>query len=70
MGNEDRGISDEIRELADETFYLPMCGFAESFNLSVATAIVLAYERCVRKTTVARVTSGDHRDLGIWNHMS
>lgn len=47
MGNEERGISDEMRELADETFYLPMCGFAESFNLSVATAITLAYMSAV-----------------------
>lgn len=43
MGNEDQGISDEMRELADETFTLPMCGFAESFNLSVATSITLAH---------------------------
>ncbi|KAL7515872.1 hypothetical protein ACHAWX_000945 [Stephanocyclus meneghinianus] len=43
MGNEERGISDKMRRLADGTFYLPMCGFAESFNLSVATAITLAY---------------------------
>jgi rRNA methylases len=43
MGNEDRGISEEMRELADETFVLPMCGFAESFNLSVATSITLAH---------------------------
>ena len=47
MGNEDRGISNEMRELADETFYLPMCGFAESFNLSVATAITLAHMSAV-----------------------
>ena len=47
MGNEDRGISDKMRELADETFYLPMCGFAESFNLSVATAITLAHMSAV-----------------------
>ncbi|KAL7540128.1 hypothetical protein ACHAWF_006600 [Thalassiosira exigua] len=47
MGNEDRGISQEMRELADETFYLPMSGFAESFNLSVATAITLAYMSAV-----------------------
>ena len=47
MGNEDCGISDEMRELADETFYLPMSGFAESFNLSVATAITLAYMSAV-----------------------
>jgi tRNA (guanosine-2'-O-)-methyltransferase len=43
MGNEERGISDELRALVDETFYLPMQGFAESFNLSVATAITLAH---------------------------
>ena len=43
MGNEERGISDEMRSLADETFYLPMVGFAESFNLSVATSITLAH---------------------------
>lgn len=43
MGNEDRGISEEMRNLADETFTLPMCGFAESFNLSVATSITLAH---------------------------
>ena len=47
MGNEEKGISDEMRELADETFYLPMSGFAESFNLSVATSITLAYMSAV-----------------------
>ena len=43
MGNEERGISDEMREIADGTFFLPMAGFAESFNLSVATAITAAH---------------------------
>ncbi|EJK49840.1 hypothetical protein THAOC_31244 [Thalassiosira oceanica] len=43
MGNEDRGISDGMRSAADATFRLPMVGFAESFNLSVATAVTLAY---------------------------
>jgi tRNA (guanosine-2'-O-)-methyltransferase len=43
MGNEEDGISEEMRALADETFTLPMCGFAESFNLSVATSITLAH---------------------------
>jgi len=43
MGNEETGISDEMRDLVDGTFYLPMVGFAESFNLSVATAITLAH---------------------------
>ena len=43
MGNEEAGISDEMRFMADETFYLPMDGFAESYNLSVATAIACAH---------------------------
>lgn len=52
MGNEERGISKTLRNLADETFYLPMCGFAESFNLSVATAITLAYMKAASSTTI------------------
>jgi tRNA G18 (ribose-2'-O)-methylase SpoU len=43
MGNENAGISEEMRELVDGTFTLPMSGFAESYNLSVATAITLAH---------------------------
>ena len=43
MGNEQNGISDEVKEMADESFYLPMVGMAESFNLSVATAITCAH---------------------------
>ena len=43
MGNEERGISQAVKDMADESFYLPMVGFAESFNLSAATAITLAH---------------------------
>ena len=43
MGNEESGISHQLRQAADERFTLPMVGFAESFNLSVATAITLAH---------------------------
>jgi len=43
MGNEETGISDEMRRTADATFTLPMSGFAESFNLSAATAVTLAH---------------------------
>jgi len=71
MGNEDRGISDEMRKLADETFYLPMCGFAESFNLSVATAITLAYMSAVsgrgddKNVSIGDVSDGDVVAPGI-----
>jgi tRNA (guanosine-2'-O-)-methyltransferase len=43
MGNEERGISQAVKDIADESFYLPMVGFAESFNLSAATAITCAH---------------------------
>lgn len=40
MGNEEFGISQEARDLVDDCFYIPMYGFAESLNLSIATAVV------------------------------
>lgn len=43
MGNEESGVSDAMIALADVTFHIPMCGFAESYNLSVATALTCAY---------------------------
>ncbi len=41
FGTERRGISDEIKELADEFVKIPMYGFTESFNISVSAAISL-----------------------------
>ena len=59
MGNENSGISQEMRDLADETFTLPMCGFAESFNLSVATAITLAHLSAQSKDGNGPLKPGD-----------
>ena len=33
---------EEVRAAADETFYIPMKGFAESLNVSVAAAVLLS----------------------------
>ncbi|MCE1190323.1 MAG: RNA methyltransferase [Ignavibacteria bacterium] len=41
MGNEHRGVSEEIVELADKALYIPMMGMVQSLNVSVATAVVL-----------------------------
>lgn len=41
FGTERRGISDEVKELADEFVTIPMYGFTESFNISVSVAIIL-----------------------------
>lgn len=59
MGNENSGISQEMRDLADDTFILPMSGFAESFNLSVATAITLAHLSAASVTQNGPLRPGD-----------
>lgn len=41
FGNEHRGVSDEIRARAKGVFRIPMVGFVESLNVSVASAITL-----------------------------
>ncbi len=41
FGTERRGISEEVKELADEFVTIPMYGFTESFNISVSVAIIL-----------------------------
>jgi tRNA (guanosine-2'-O-)-methyltransferase len=45
FGNEAEGISPLMRERADGAFRIPMHGFAESFNVSVAAAIALSILR-------------------------
>lgn len=41
LGNEHRGISEEVAGLADEVFYIPMDGMIQSLNVSVAAAVTL-----------------------------
>lgn len=41
VGNEHRGVSDVFRERASGIYRIPMVGFVESLNVSVATAITL-----------------------------
>ncbi len=42
FGNEEQGITPQMRALCDRRVFVPMKGFAESFNLSVACAVALA----------------------------
>ena len=58
FGNEQRGVSPEMRKAADETIYIPMGGFVESFNVSVAAAITLHHTRSKRLQA-----QGFHADL-------
>jgi tRNA (guanosine-2'-O-)-methyltransferase len=41
FGNEHCGVSPEMRSFADGTFSIPMRGFVESLNISVAAAITM-----------------------------
>ncbi len=58
FGNEKDGVSRVARERADGRFYIPMAGFVQSFNVSVAAAIAL-YELTRR----ARQIAGDRYGL-------
>jgi tRNA (guanosine-2'-O-)-methyltransferase len=42
VGNEHRGCSEEAIALADGGVHIPMVGFAQSYNVSVSAAIILA----------------------------
>lgn len=48
FGNEKFGASELMREHADHTVILPMSGFSQSFNISVAAAISLHHLRLKR----------------------
>lgn len=45
IGNESKGISDEILQLANERVTIPKIGYAESLNAAVATGIILSHIR-------------------------
>jgi len=61
MGREVDGVSQEMLTAADERIYIPMVGFTESFNLSVATALVL--QRVFSMASTSGTTL--HGDLSI-----
>ena len=41
FGNEHAGVSPELRKLADGAYTIPMCGFVQSLNVSVAAALTM-----------------------------
>ena len=56
FGNEHAGLSPEFAGLADGCCHVPMRGFVESLNVSVAVAISLAYATRARREAVGSVT--------------
>ncbi|HSN15076.1 MAG TPA: RNA methyltransferase, partial [Anaeromyxobacteraceae bacterium] len=57
FGNESRGVSKEALALADASFAIPMRGFVQSLNVSVAAAISLA--KAVERREADRGRHGD-----------
>jgi len=60
LGNEHRGVSDEALALADQRYAIPMRGFTQSLNVSVAAAVSLF--RAVERRQVERGRHGDLSD--------
>lgn len=57
LGNEKEGISKEAKKHSDGTFIIPMYGFAQSFNISVAAALCFYHIHQFRKSKLGK--SGD-----------
>ncbi|PSC73042.1 RNA methylase CR004 [Micractinium conductrix] len=58
LGNEERGVSSRAVELADKCVRVPMVGFVESLNISVAAALIMYEARRCREQRL-----GQHGDL-------
>ena len=58
FGNEKDGVSPDLLELADDRVTIPMAGFSQSFNISVAAALCLYHIRQARIDAL-----GHHGDL-------
>ena len=61
FGNERDGISDALREAADGLCVIPMHGFVESFNISVAFALAMSSLR--RRRDAAEGIGGDLEEI-------
>lgn len=63
FGTEAVGCSPELLQGADQRVYLPLRGFADSLNLSVATALVVHHLFLLDPTIEGAMTEAERRDL-------
>lgn len=61
LGNEKDGVSKAMIELCDGTFRVPMLGFSQSFNISVAAALIFYHARLElqKYPSAASVSAGE-----------
>ena len=65
LGNEKSGVTDEAVELADDCAIIPMTGFVESFNVSVAAALIMytAQQQRIAKLGSSGDLSADEKTM-------
>jgi len=64
FGNEHQGVSEYMMEHADEYLKIPMYGFTQSFNLSVAAGIILSgFVEKIRNSNVVWQLSNPEKDF-------
>ncbi|MFN8944451.1 MAG: TrmH family RNA methyltransferase [Pseudobdellovibrionaceae bacterium] len=62
LGNEKDGVSREMMDLSDGLFKIPMNGFVQSFNISVAAAVSLYHIKLALGENFSQL-SGEEREL-------
>jgi tRNA (guanosine-2'-O-)-methyltransferase len=68
FGNEKRGVNDIFVENADIRAFIPMFGFVESFNISVAAAITLFCSSIRGASQIRRTASLSETDSEALKH--
>jgi tRNA (guanosine-2'-O-)-methyltransferase len=63
IGNEHAGLTARAQELADQVFAIPLHGFSQSVNLSVATALTVYTHARRRRDAFGRVGDLDEQAL-------
>ena len=61
FGSERDGASKELSDLADEKVYIPMTGFVQSFNISVAAALCFQHIHRIHKSLKLGLLNEDER---------
>lgn len=64
LGNEKSGVSPEMLGLVDQSFKIPMSGFSQSFNISVAASVLFYHVAWTQKDNPKlRVKENEAKDI-------
>jgi tRNA (guanosine-2'-O-)-methyltransferase len=63
LGNEKDGVSEEMKSLCDGTFRIPMLGFSQSFNISVAAALIYYRAHLETRDLKVGLSEGERRQV-------